>query len=75
MCIRICIHTHTHSHTHKHTHTQVGPGFEIKPYVVYTDLKVDPSDGLVVRKKSRKKKSKASSIVHSKAWHGPKTWS
>ena len=27
---------------------QVGPGFDIKPYVVYTDLKLD-ADGLVVR--------------------------
>jgi len=26
----------------------VGPGFDIKPYVVYTDLKVDPSNGLVI---------------------------
>jgi hypothetical protein len=52
----------------------VGPGFEIKPYVVYTDLKVDPSDGLVVRKKSKKKeKRKVSSIADSR--HGPKTWS
>ena len=32
---------------------QVGPGFDIKPYVVYTDLKLDPSDGLVVFASSR----------------------
>jgi hypothetical protein len=31
----------------------VGPGLNIKPYIVYTDYKVDPSTGLIVFQEDR----------------------
>jgi hypothetical protein len=31
----------------------LGPGLKIKPYVVYTDLRVDPEDGLIVFQEDR----------------------
>jgi hypothetical protein len=31
----------------------IGPGLKIKPYIVYTDFKVDPSDGLIVFQEDR----------------------
>jgi hypothetical protein len=31
----------------------IGPGLKIKPYVVYTDFKVSPKDGLIVFQEDR----------------------